>query len=309
MAQQAINTNGLDPAGTGSDTARTAFDKTNANFTELYAGMARADAFALLPGMRNLLINGDFSINQRAFAGGALAAGVYGFDRWKAGSGGCSVTVNGTTGVVTHVSGPLVQVIEAPRIAGQAVTVSVEDPSGSITVNVDGVTGTITAGVGRRGVTLTVPAGSTGNVTLTLTATNVSYRRVMMEMGSRATGWDARPVALEALLCDRYFQVFTINRGPLFLSYTANTDTRGRIFYPTPMRAAPSVGFSATTWSVLGFGNGTSVTNITITVGLGAADPEGLSIIVSVNSALQAAGSHVVWASSTPVTIKLEAEL
>jgi len=32
----------------------------------------------------NLLINGDFQINQRGFGGGALTAGVYGFDRWKA---------------------------------------------------------------------------------------------------------------------------------------------------------------------------------------------------------------------------------
>ena len=38
----------------------------------------------------NLLLNGDFQINQRGFAGGALSAGTYGFDRWKADAGGAN---------------------------------------------------------------------------------------------------------------------------------------------------------------------------------------------------------------------------
>lgn len=156
---------------------------------------------------KNLLINGDFSINQRAFVGGALAAGVYGFDRWKAGSGGCNVSLS--AGTLTHTSGPLVQVIEAPSLAGKAVTVSVEDPSGSITVGIDGVTGTITAGAGRRGASLTVPSGSTGNVTLTLTATGVTYKRVQLEIGSIATAWDQRHAAMELMICHRYFEAGT----------------------------------------------------------------------------------------------------
>jgi hypothetical protein len=151
---------------------------------------------------KNLLINGDFVINQRSFAGGALSAGAYGYDRWKAGTGGCNVTLSG--GILTHTSGPLVQVIEAPRLAGKTVTVSVEDPSGSITVNVDGVTGTITSGSGRRGVSIVVPSGSTGNVTLTLTATGVTYTRVQLEVGASATQWDARPIAIQLTLCQRY---------------------------------------------------------------------------------------------------------
>lgn len=39
MAQQMINTNGVDPSGTGSDPAKTAFNKCNANFSELYTDM------------------------------------------------------------------------------------------------------------------------------------------------------------------------------------------------------------------------------------------------------------------------------
>jgi len=112
-----------------------------------------------LAGFRNLLINGDFAINQRGFAGGALAAGTYGHDRWKADAAGASYTVS--AGTITLASGALVQVIESPRLAGIAVTLSLENPSADIGVDIAGETATITAGSGRRGVTLTIPSGST----------------------------------------------------------------------------------------------------------------------------------------------------
>ena len=53
----------------------------------------------------NLLINGDFQINQRGFAGGALSAAAYGHDRFKAAAGGANYTVSGF--VVSLASGDL----------------------------------------------------------------------------------------------------------------------------------------------------------------------------------------------------------
>lgn len=158
-------------------------------------------------GLKNKLINGDYRINQVGFAGGALGAGVYGYDMWKAGAGGCNVTANATTGVLTHTSGPLVQVMESPRLAGVAVTVSVGDlTGGSLSVDVDGETATITAGSGRRGATVTVPVGSTGNVTLTLTGTAVTYKEVQLEVGSVATSFESLPIGQQISLCERYFE-------------------------------------------------------------------------------------------------------
>lgn len=194
-------------------------------------------------GFKNYLINPDLLINQRVFAGGALVAGVYGYDRWKAGTGGCNVTVNVSTSVITHTSGPLVQIIEAPGLASKVIAVSVEDPSGSITVNVDGQTGTITTGVGRRGVTITVPAGSTGNVTLTLTATGVTYKRVQMELGTSPTVFEWRPITIENILCERYFQTSrTYASGGYWTGQVTNT---AQYAAPRPfatlMRIAPTV--------------------------------------------------------------------
>jgi len=200
MARQVIDTT-TDHGTYKGDAAKVAFEKTNANFAELYAATGGLTAM----GGRNMLINCGIPINQRGFAGGALAAGVYGYDRWKAGTGGCNVTINATTGVFTHTSGPLQQIVEAPPLAwGQPLTISVENPSGSIAVSVGGATATITAGSGRRGVTVT-PSGS-GNMTVQLTATGVTYSRPQLERGSAATPFDSRWYALELMLCQRYYE-------------------------------------------------------------------------------------------------------
>lgn len=227
-------------------------------------------------GVKNYLINGDFAINQRAFAGGALAAGVYGHDRWKAGTGGCNYTVNATTAVITHTSGPIVQVIEAPRLASTQVTVSVEDPSGTITVNLDGQTGAITSGAGRRGVALTLPSGSTGNVTLTLTATGVTYKRVQVELGSTATPFEWRPIAVELPMCERYFQS---SRSYASGAYWTGQVTNGSQYAgPRPfsslMRAAPSVTL-----------NGAAGVNVDVSsIGVIDADVAGFRFIATANA-------------------------
>lgn len=245
----------ISQGGTGADSAAGALKSLGA-------------VSSLLPSLRNLLINGDMLINQRAFAGGSLSAGVYGYDRWKAGTGGCSVTVNTSTKVITHASGSLVQVIEAPGLAGQVITVSIGDPSGSVTIDVDGVSDTITAGSGRRGVTLAVPGGSAGNVTLTLTATGVTYSQVQLERGSRATGWDARPPGLEEMLCWRYCW------RPIAKTYMAvGMGNNGFVQFPfrppVKMRAAPSITvntagsvFNGTTQTTLGTGTAQVMTFI-----------------------------------------------
>lgn len=227
------------------------------NLANLPVADVQAGAALWSKGVKNYLINGDFAINQRAFAGGALAAGIYGFDRWKAGTGGCSVSL--TSGVLTHTSGPLVQVIEAPNLAGQTITVSVEGLSGgNLSVNVEGVIGAITAGAGRTGVTLAVPAASTGNVTVTLTPASVAvnYKRCQVELGGAATAFEWRPTVIEMSLCQRYYwKTFDQSVAPVqnsgtykgALAYVASFSGAGfvgtRTPYPAKMRITPTITF------------------------------------------------------------------
>lgn len=189
-------------------------------------------ALPLTPPAINLLVNGDFAINQRVFAGGALSAGAYGFDRWKAHTAGCDIVAATASSVttVTIASGTIVQVVEAgfwPALQGKSLTLSVEDlTGGSLAVEVGSQSGTITPGSGRRGVALTLGAGETGNVTVRLAPASsaVSFKRVQLELGIIPTAWSPRALALEHLLCARYF--YKTNR---LTHVPGSTDLRGRL--------------------------------------------------------------------------------
>lgn len=195
---------------------------TNAFTDAEQTKLGTVEAYSNPSGSENLLINSDLAINQRVFAGGALSAGVYGYDRWKAGSGGADITR--ATSIITLASGSIEQVIEigfsnaAPfaglsSLASKSITVSVEDPSGSITVTATSVglpgspqSGVITAGSGRRSVTLAMAAGDTGNVTINLSvASSTTFKRPQCELGVAASPWRARPRPVELRMAQRYY--------------------------------------------------------------------------------------------------------
>ncbi|HFF5960588.1 TPA: hypothetical protein ACGCF7_000420 [Stenotrophomonas maltophilia] len=263
MARQIIDIDTVQPNGKKGDPARLMSQKVNGNFAELYGLVV---GLAAVGGV-NMLINCGVPINQRGFAGGALAAGSYGYDRWKAGAGGCNVTINASTGVFTHTSGPLQQIVESPLMAwGQPLTISVENPSGSIAVSVGGTTATITAGSGRRGVTVT-PSGS-GNMTVQLTGTGVTYSRPQLERGSAATAFECRPAAIEWALCRRYLRT-----GKLALRGNGSSNAGAGTWVQADMRSAPAVTFSNTVYA---YGcSGISVNSM----------PAGPEIFVSANGA------------------------
>lgn len=155
----------------------------------------------------NLLINGDMAINQRNFSGGALSADNYGFDRWKAGSGGC--TLNWSAGTITLTSGDICQVIEKPALENQIITLSVEDLSGgNLDIDIEGVTAMLIAGSGQCQASFTLPSGSTGNITVSLSpaSTAVTFKNIKLENGSSASPWSTIDTASETNRCLRYYQ-------------------------------------------------------------------------------------------------------
>jgi len=251
----------------------------------------------------NLLVNGDFAVNQRAFGGGSLSAGSYGFDRWKAATGGASVTLSGYT--VTLASGELEQVVEPSvfgyaSFASTAVTVSVDTPSADLTVTFGSQSGTITAGSGRRSVTLTLGAGDTGNLSFKIkkaSGSNVTFGRVNLEVGSAATDWAARDLLSQLALCHRYYQPSTASTGNLFNVGFINAA------FPliAPMRATPSVsvvnGASAVDRPGVAAYN---VTGISVVFGAG---PTGVLVQVTTN------GTSLGICSIQPSALAMSAEL
>lgn len=203
---------------------------------------------ATMVGFKNMLINCGVPINQRVFVGGALASGVYGYDRWKAAASGTNHTV-AADGTHTLASGAIMQVIEAPEDAwGKPLTFSVEDPSNTITVNVGNVSGTIAAGSGRRGLTLT-PTGS-GNMTVQISVAGTrTFKRPQLERGAFATAFDARPIAVELELCQRYFLLWRPFGGLNFPAYANGAAESKHWSLPTTMRANPAVGSDYASWT------------------------------------------------------------
>ncbi|PZU84081.1 MAG: hypothetical protein DI527_23175 [Chelatococcus sp.] len=200
-------------------------------------------------GGQNLLINGDFQINQRGFAGGALAAGAYGFDRWKAGPAGATLSLAGYA--LTLASGAIVQPVEpalwgVASFAGLPLTLSVEGlAGGALSVSVGSASGVIASGSGRRGVTLTPAAGDTGPLSVSLTPAGgaVTLMRIKLEFGRRASVWGARPATVEEALCCRYH--WRPEAGLSLDAYqAAGGPAQQAIVLPVRMRAVPSSAFA-----------------------------------------------------------------
>ncbi|WP_052003583.1 DUF2793 domain-containing protein [Microvirga sp. BSC39] len=209
----------------------------------------------------NLLINAAFSVNQRRFAGGALGAGVFGFDRWKGGPGGCTIT-RATDGTIT-LSGAIEQVIDAAQaaaefgaanLAGATLTLSVENPSGPLPVVIGSKAATIPAGSGRQTASVTLDGGETGNITLRLQPEAAcSFRHVKLELGAQATPWCAPSLDIEEYRCRRHFQrLATTGGAPCLLGYVGQRVGMNIIdaacTLPVPMRAEPTLLTSGFAW-------------------------------------------------------------
>ena len=244
----------------------------------------------------NLLINGDFQVNQRTFAGGALAAAAYGYDRWKGGASGATLSRSGL--YVTLSAGAVAQVIEPAAfgetsLASRSFTISIADLSGgTLTARLGSASATLSAGVPTATI-LATSAADTGALTFSLTVLSGTpvFSRVKLEAGSLATGWQARPFTSEMALCQRYYETSVpYGQNPLTYApgagngsiYAAATSTGGSVTqlrYLVPKRATPTVTIrdGVANAGKISVYNGSWLNNFAYTGTLGATD-KGLSL-------------------------------
>ena len=120
------------------------------------------------PTFRNILINGNLTINQRGVDIASVATGEYGQDRWKKTAGG------------------MTQIVEDGNYL----------PSTPYTLSGTGITTT----------TASSPASGDWDISTTFGDIPVTARLIQLEYGNVASLFDLRPIASELALCQRYYQ-------------------------------------------------------------------------------------------------------
>lgn len=158
-------------------------------------------------GFQNVIINGGFTVNQRAYVSAAtLSAGTYGHDRWKAGASGGDYSftqLKSNTQITIAASKTLIQVVEDVNIQSTSYTLSwtgtcqaryainSATPSGSYAASPITITGQTV------GTTLSIEFGN-GASSGTLSAVS------LIPGSTAAASFEQRPYGIELALCQRY---------------------------------------------------------------------------------------------------------
>lgn len=142
-------------------------------------------------GLRNLITNAGFRINQRRNVATTLAAGVYGYDRWRGGTSGCTYAISGNT--ITITMGSLAQTIPGASLTEAGpYTLSWE---GTATATVNG------SAIANGGQVMLTPFA---NVVVAFSGGTLANPQ--LEQNPTPTPFEQRPIELEMQLCLPYFQ-------------------------------------------------------------------------------------------------------
>ena len=185
-------------------------------------------------GRKNLIINGDFQVNQRGVSSGHTASGAneYTLDRWKILTSGQSITWTGTySKTVTVPAGGFTQIIEGLSIRTGTYVISW---TGTATCTVDGISKS-------SGDTFTLTEGT--NCTVTFSSGTVA--NVQVEQGDAASQFESRSYGEELALCQRYFLKLNTEGASTYAIIAGSGWTSAYTYLPYPfpvtMRSNPSV--------------------------------------------------------------------
>lgn len=310
---------------TAADTAaaQTAIGASTIGKALLAATDAVAARTAIGVSAHNLIINGDFRINQRGYISGtARAAGVYCHDRWRAGAGAGDYVFTqlaGSTQITMTAGKSLIQVVEDRNVEGGAYTLSWSGtatarigvnsatPSGNFAVS------PITISGQNPGAAMSVEftgANAAGGSAL---ATNIgTLGKVKLEVGSAPTPFVMSDFSAELVRCFRYFQkigfgIFTAPADGVSTAQHQGSTVNANGIAATirlfaPMRAIPSVAFyrgaSGTANGTWAFWNGLAWVNGTGTA-INSSDETQVNILVSVPSGPTVAQAYSVQGAAT----------
>jgi hypothetical protein len=249
--QLAIATNGVERVefGTtevvfndgGADVDFRVEGDTNADLFKIDAGLDQVQVANLnggpLAGFRNVIINGNPTINQRGYVSGAATSGAnqYTLDRWRVVTSGQNISFTDSANVrtVTAPAGGCEQVVEGLSIL-----------SGTYTLN---WTGTATATVGGTAVAKGGNVTLTGGTNATVKFSSGTFSLVQLEPGPVATPFEQRSIGTELALCQRYYEQWAgthIGSGYVVLNGSnpgGNNGAFAQVFFKVTKRTTPNV--------------------------------------------------------------------
>lgn len=220
----------------------------------------------------NLLINGDFQVNQRgqtSYSTNSTNA-IYTVDRWRlqagTGNGSVTLTVNEDGSVTisnqTTVNAYLVQVFEkAFALNDYTASFEISNKTGIVSFAINDAMDA--AQEVNNGFNAFTGNGSPSRITFYLAGgSSMTLRWVKLEQGSIATPFVPRLYAEELLFCQWYYRIFKGSNKYLGLVRTFSAGTSGIYEIPlaTSMRTTPTISASGVTAQ----GNGITFNSVSL---------------------------------------------
>lgn len=214
----------------------------------------------------NLLINGDFRVNQREFTTDNSTS-AYTVDRWykragssvqidysnnnitatylSSGTGTLNVLEQTIDKVETLIGKTITGSINVSSITGSnwLLTVSARDSSSQISYQ------QVTLAQGLNTVSYTVP-NNTVHLRFAIVISRssasindtITFNECKLELGSIATPFSPKPYAEELAMCQRYYQKITSSNVSSFAGFSGNAGTQAYITIPSPtLRTSPTI--------------------------------------------------------------------
>jgi len=213
--------------------------------------LVRVGGLGLLSG-RNRIINGNFRTNQRGYASAeSLAAGAYGFDRWRASNAGTTLTfIDAPQGqqVTINTDHGMNQIVWQPNLPAGDYVLSWEGTAEGRVYPIGGTPPSYAASP----VTVTLDGTTDAVVTFNAPWTPKTLGRVQLEAGTVPTPFERISVGEELAACQQYYQRVASASAFVMLAFgyqQTSTSVIASLQLGRPMRTVPTVSSSNVEWS------------------------------------------------------------
>ncbi len=237
-------------------------------------------------GVPNLVINPEFTINQRGAASRTATSSAYNFDRWY------------------YDGANLLQGIESLNLRPGTYVISWVGSSTcaySLNTAASSAQGAQSYAAVTNGSTIAIGTVGSNNLWLRFTSDLANLNKVKLVLGSVATPFEHRPYGAELALCERYGELVeaTIGNHTPFASGSVTNATGASVTLPfrTKKRGTPTATISAASGFALTNANGT--TNAVTWIVTDRIDLNAITMSVGVASGLVAGNATRLVANNT----------